>query len=341
MKKANSLFYHILIFVLAQLAWFSLLGLWIYWYVSNYIIITKVGEKLAPQNISLNPNVFALVSGLVLLVMISVGMSWIFVYLTRQVHLTRLYDNFIANVTHELKSPLASVQLYLETLNAREVPRKKQQEFIALMLKDISRLHNLINSILYISGLEQKKAFRKYPHDYHVYRADQVFRELIGEAAEQQKIEKTAIKIDGRADCQCVLDRNWMRIVFDNLLDNAKKYSANPVKIQIRLSCGKKRLQLQISDNGLGIHPKEQKKIFNKFQRLDTAENPSVKGTGLGLYWVREIIGYHGGKVSVSSKGLGHGSTFKIELPVYRAAKKRLIRNLLKRTKKKMEKKNE
>lgn len=341
MKKTNSLFYHILIFVLAQLAWFSLLGLWIYWYVSNYIIITKVGEKLALQNFSLSPNVFALVSGLILLVMISVGMSLIFIYLTRQVHLTHLYNNFIANVTHELKSPLASVQLYLETLNAREVPRRKQREFIGLMLNDVSRLHNLINSILYLSGLEQKKAVRKYPHDYHVYQADQIFRELISEAADQQKLPPGSVDIEGQADCQCVLDRNWMRIVFDNLLDNARKYSVNPAKISVRISCTKKRIQLEISDQGLGIPLKDQKKIFQKFQRVDTPDSPSVKGTGLGLYWVKEIIGYHGGKVSVNSKGLGHGSTFKIELPVYQAAKKRLIKNLLKRSKNKMENANE
>ena len=334
MKKTNSLFYHILIFVFAQLAWFSLLGLWIYWYVSNYIVFTKAGEKLSPQLLSEATNVFALVSGLILLVMVSVGMSLIFIYLTRQVHLTRLYNNFIANVTHELKSPLASVQLYLETMQKHEPERAKQQEFVSLMLSDVQRLNNLINSILYISGLEQKRAVRKYPHDYHIYKADKIFSELISEAAGQQKIPRQAVRIEGQSGCECVIDRNWMRIVFDNLLDNAKKYSLNPVQIDVRFYRRKKRLFIEISDQGVGISSNEQKKIFNKFHRIESKESPSVKGTGLGLYWVREIIKYHGGRVSVFSRGAGFGSTFTIELPVYQASKKRLIKNLLKRSKK-------
>lgn len=341
MKKTNSLFYHILIFVLAQVAWFSLLGLWIYWYVSNYIIFTKVGNKISPQLLSESTNVFALVSGLILLVVISIAMSWIFIYLNRQVHLTRLYNNFIANVTHELKSPLASIQLYLETIRTRRVPRPKQEEFVTFMLADISRLNNLINSILYISGLEQKKEVRKYPHDYHIYDADNIFRELIAEARDQLKIPEEAVRVEGRAACKCVIDRNWMRIVFDNLLDNAGKYSMNPVEINVRFSCSKKHILVEIADKGIGIPFKDQKKIFSKFHRIDNQNSPSVKGTGLGLYWVKEIIRYHGGKVSVYSKGPGYGSTFRIELPVYQASKKRLIKNLLKRSQNKTEQSHE
>jgi len=332
MKKTHTLFYHITIFVLAQIAWLSLLGLWIYWYVSNYIIFTKVGDELSPQLISDSTNVFALVSGLVLLVVISFGMSLIFVYLNRQLNLTRQYDNFIANVTHELKSPLSSIQLYLETIKTRNVPDKKQKAFISLMLKDVDRLNNLINSILYMSGFERKKTARKYPHDYHIYSADTIIRELIEEASTQLKLPENAVQINGHTKCQCVLDRNWLRIVFDNLFDNAGKYSVNPLQITVDMSCSHKKFSVKIKDNGIGIPYKDQKKIFQKFQRIDYQDNPNVKGTGLGLYWVKEIISYHGGKVSVSSKGLGHGSTFKLELPVYQASKKRLIKNLLKRS---------
>ncbi|MEJ2545606.1 MAG: histidine kinase dimerization/phospho-acceptor domain-containing protein [Calditrichaceae bacterium] len=135
MRKRNSLLYYVLVFTSAQIAWLSLVGLWIYWYVSNYVIMTKVGETVSPQIVSETSNVFALVSGLILLVLISVSMSLIFIYLTKQMNITRLYDNFIANITHELKSPLSSIQLYLETLNSRNVPENKKKEFIQLMMK--------------------------------------------------------------------------------------------------------------------------------------------------------------------------------------------------------------
>lgn len=330
MKKRSPLFYHILIFVLAQLAWFSLLGLWIYWYVTNYILFTKFGQEVSAQMVSDSTNIFALISGLFLLVVVSVGMSLIFIYLNKQLHLTKMYDNFIANVTHELKSPLSSIQLYLETLGARDVPQSKQRQFFTLMLKDVDRLNNLINSILYMSGFEQKKTALKYPHNYHIYNAESVLREIIDEAAKQQRIPEQSVQIEGHLPCRCVIDRNWFRIVFDNLFDNARKYSEDAVSIHILMRCSARNIIIEFRDRGIGIAPREQKKIFHKFYRADMADSPSVKGTGLGLYWVKEIVNYHGGTVSVFSKGWGYGSTFKIELPVYKVSKKRHIRSLLK-----------
>lgn len=341
MKKQHPLFYHILVFVLAQLAWFSLLGLWIYWYVTNHILISKVGQDLPAQLIPDASNLFTLISGLILLVVVSVGMSMIFIYLTRQVQLTRLYDNFIANVTHELKSPLASIQLYLETIRTRNVNPERQNDFFGLMLKDVDRLNRLINSILYMSGLESKKTAMRYPHDYHIYNAETIIPELISESAAQQKIPEEAMEISGNLPCRCVIDRNWMRIVFDNLFDNARKYSPQTLKLTIKLSCKQQRILIEVIDQGAGIPLTQVKKIFNKFYRIDREDSPSVKGTGLGLFWVRQIIKNHGGKVSASSKGLNQGTTFRIELPVYKISRKRYVRNLLKRSVQKSGKKDE
>jgi signal transduction histidine kinase len=296
---------------------------------------------VSPQIISDSTNVFALVSGIVLLVFISVGMSFIFVYLNRQMNITKLYDNFIASVTHELKSPLSSIQLYLETINSREVPPKKQKEFIEFMLKDTGRLNNLINSILHLSGLEQKKTVRKYPHNYRIYKADSIMRELIEGAMEQFKIAKNSVTVSSAANCECVIDRSWFEIVFHNLFDNAIKYSTNSVRIDIKISSSTKKFEIEFNDNGIGILSKDQKKIFNKFQRIDNLESPSVKGTGLGLYWVSQIIKYHGGKIFVFSDGKNLGTTFKIALPIYQSSKKRHIKNLLKISRKNKEIVNE
>ena len=329
MKKQHTLFYHIFIFVLAQIAWLCLLGIWIYWYVSNYIIFEKVGDQLSPQFLYDNIHVIPFVGGIVLLVSVSFGMSLIFRHLSIQLNLTNLYDNFIANVTHELKSPLSSIQLYLETLYTRNVPVAKQKEFLEMMMKDATRLKNLINSILEILALEQKKI----AHDYHIYIAEEIVEKLLHETGEQFRLPPGSIKVTGSAQCKCVVDPSALRIVFNNLTDNAIKYSADFPEIRVILKYLDKKFAIEFSDNGIGIPVKEQKKIFNKFHRIYDRNIPNVKGTGLGLFWVREIIKNHGGKISAYSEGYNKGSTFRIELPVYQASKRRYINYLLKLTK--------
>jgi len=337
MKGRHFRIHPVLIFILAQLAWLSLLGIWIYWYVSNYIIFNQVGKRLSPQMIPKSTNVIALVTGLVLLVAILIGMYLIFIYLNRQLNMTKLYDNFIGNVTHELKSPLASIQLYLETLNLRDIPRAKQKEFIELMIKDAHRLKNRIDSILEISGIEQKKV----AHTYGVYTADAIIRTLIGESVDQFKLPAKAVRIEGKAPCPCVVDRDALKIVFDNLIDNAMKYSKEPASVTVHLACTPKLVVIRFSDRGIGISPKEQKKVFHKFQRIYDKDIPNVKGTGLGLYWVKEIVKTHGGKISVFSEGRGRGTTFIIELPIYLESKRRYINRLLKITRKHKERQND
>ena len=333
MKKKHPFFYHIAIFIIAQLAWLLLLGIWIYWYVTNYIIFKNVGEKLSPKIIYNGTNVFPFVGGLILLVGIAFSMSLIFRHLNVQLKLNKLYDNFISNITHELKSPLSSIQLYLETLNSRNVPPDKQREFIDLMMKDASRLKNLINSILEISALEQKKV----SHSYQVYEADSLFKKLVEESVEQFKLPAGSIKIEGKTDCKCVVDRSALKIVMNNLIDNALKYSIEEVSININLSRISKKLIVEIADKGIGIPAGELKKIFNKFYRIYDINIPNVKGTGLGLYWIREIIKTHGGKITALSEGKDKGSMFRIELPVFQVSKKRLLDRLLRNTSKRGE----
>jgi two-component system phosphate regulon sensor histidine kinase PhoR len=326
MKRPRSSLHHILIFVLAQLAWLSLLGIWIYWYVTNYIIFSEVDDKISTQIIPEGRNVFVLVSGLVLLVVVSVLMSLQFHRLNIQFNLARLYDNFISNVTHELKSPLASIQLALETLQLHKLPESKQKEFIGMMLKDTGRLNTLINAILQIPALEQKKV----AHNYHVYSIGPLIRELVRDAMEQFNLSEDAVHIAGSGDCRCVVDRNAFRIVLDNLIDNSIKYSIGSAQISLTLNCGAQSFVLDYRDHGVGISVQDQKRVFDKFFRVHNRYSPNVKGTGLGLYWTREIIKYHGGKISVSSKGRNKGACFHIELPIYQATKNRYIQNLLK-----------
>ncbi|MBN1154866.1 HAMP domain-containing histidine kinase [candidate division KSB1 bacterium] len=327
MKKVYSI-HPILVFVLAQLAWLSLLGIWITWYVSNYIIFNRVGDKISPQMVPKTMNIVALVLGLVLLGLILAGMYLIFIYLNRQLQVTKMYDNFIANVSHELKSPLASIQLYLETMSRRRISYDRRKEFIELMLKDTRRLRNLIDSILDVSAIEQ----RKIAHSFQIYTTQEIFPDLINESISKFKLSDTAYTIECNADGQCVLDRNAMLIVIDNLIDNALKYCEKLLNIKFEVTTDKKWIHIKVSDNGVGLPPKQTKKIFKKFHRVYDKKSPNVKGTGLGLYWVKEIIKYHGGKVSAKSAGWHKGSTFIIELPIYGVSKKGFLKKILKRS---------
>ena len=328
MKKRQSLFYHILIFVLAQIAWLALLGLWIYWYVFNYIVFKKVGDQVSPQLTYDITNVVPFVIGLVLLIGISFATAWIFRHLNLQLRLNKLYDNFIGNVTHELKSPLSSIQLNLETLNSRNVPPEKRKEFINLMMKDSSRLQRLIDSILEISALEQKKL----AHDYQVFKAEPLVRQLLKGSIEQFRLPEGSVTVTGNTQCEIVVDVNALKIVLDNLVDNALKYSAEQIQINVNFSHNTNKFFIEFSDKGIGIPPNEQKKIFHKFYRIYNKNIPTVKGTGLGLYWVKEIIKNHGGKISLFSNGENQGTTFKIEFPIYKTSKKRFVNKLLKGT---------
>jgi len=329
MKEPRTALYPILFFILAQLAWFLLLGMWIYWYVTNYLLITKVGEKIAPRFLTDTSNLVTLIGGLILLVILSLTMSLIFGNLNRQINLTHLYDTFIANITHELKSPLSSIQLYLETMRIRNVPRAKQAEFIDIMLSDIDRLDHLISSVLYLSALERRGLAKKPEHEYHVSRADSVLHELLDEAAAYFKLPPDRLTIEGEAPCSCIIDRSWFRIVIDNLFDNAIKYSEGPAQIRVKMSCNPRYVYVDFSDNGIGIARRDQKKIFHKFERIQNPQSPSVKGTGLGLYWVKEIIRYHGGKIGFHSEGIGQGTSFTIALPVYSSRSRHRQQRLL------------
>jgi signal transduction histidine kinase len=317
MKKRSRL-NPILIFVLAQIAWFALLALWIYWYVSNYLIFAEVGEGIAPRFIFNEKNIPALVGGFVLLAAIAIGLVIIFSRLTQQMKVTRMYDNFIANVTHELKSPLASIQLYLETLLLRDVPKEKRDAFLKLMIEDSNRLISLVNTILEIGGLEEKsKVFNR-----DVYQAEPLLYSLIDEAVQQYNLPEEAVEIRGTAPCSCRANSRALQVVFNNLVDNAIKYSLGPVRLTIGMSCTGKSFVIEVKDEGIGIPKDQQKEVFKKFRRLYSPANPNVKGTGLGLYFVREIIRYHRGNVRVRSGGENQGTTFRIELPVVKANKK-------------------
>ncbi len=278
----------------------------------------KSAKKVSPQIVIDTPNVFPFVGGIVLLVGLSFSMVLIFRHLNVQIRLTRLYDNFIANITHELKSPLSSLQLYLETLNTRNVPPEKQKEFLEQMIRDTARLQKLISTILEISALES----RKNKANFELYDCCEIISRLLKEAAEQFRLEDNTIDFNCDSKANISIDVNAFKMVIDNLIDNSIKYTTGELKINVSVKTSLNKVEIHFTDNGIGIPPQEQKNVFQKFYRIYDADIPNVKGTGLGLYWVKEIIKNHKGKISVKSEGKGKGTTFIIELPIAKKSPK-------------------
>lgn len=276
------------------------------------MIFIEVGERISPQFVLETKTIAILVGGILLLISIAVSLALIFGRLNQQLKVNKMYDSFIASVTHELKSPLASIQLYLETLSVREVPKERRNDFITLMLRDSQRLNALISSILEIAGIEEKKNI----YSPQLFDADVLFGELIAESTEQFNLTSDAVRLSGTAGCACRVDRRSMKVVLNNLFDNAIKYTDGEPEIAVKISRESNRLIIRVSDKGIGILEKDQRDVFKKFRRILAINSPSVKGTGLGLYWAREIIRHHHGKIGVFSAGQNHGTTFTIELPV-------------------------
>ncbi|RLD16618.1 sensor histidine kinase [candidate division KSB1 bacterium] len=318
MKRRINFIQPLLIFILMQVAWISLLGLWIYWYVSNYIIISQVGKRLVPTiNASPKSQLFALIIGLFLLVLILAGFYFIFIFLTRQININRLYETFIANFTHELKSPLASIQLYLETLQRRDVPKEKQREFVDQMFADTQRLKQVIDSILDISQIEQKKKI----FDLKPQPIQSTITDLIDNCMERFKLDSRSLIVKGKVKGYWLVDQAAMQMVFSNLLDNALKYSPAKKPITIRLLDETQQFCIEFIDQGVGIEKEAQKHIFQKFYRVTAPYMPDIRGTGLGLYLVKEIVKAHFGQITVRSEGLNKGTTFKLCFPMKKSLK--------------------
>ena len=192
------------------------------------------------------------------------------------------------------------------------------------MKKDVARLNRLISMILRISGLEERKGIA----DFQIYDADQVLESIINEAKENYTLHDEQILVKGTTAQKCVLDIDAFSVAFANLVDNAIKYSVDGAQIEIEIANNKKFISIEFSDCGVGIPSKEQKKVFQKFYRGQSQNSPSVKGTGLGLFWAKEILKYHGGNIFIV-KSDSSGTTFRIELPIYKEDKSRKLNKLL------------
>lgn len=302
----------ILIFILIQLAWVGMLVLWIYWYIDKHQLIKDLARKYQPILLekSFSGTWLILLEGSLLMLLILTGIYFIFVFYLKLHTLNLLQNNFISSVTHELKSPLASIQLYLETMKFKELSLKDKQTFIDYMLKDTERLSCLINNILKANQFEKKVI------KYNFIETDlKVFLRKYFDYQHNLTPDSYTINVQNNKDFKCAIDNETFTYAINNMVDNAIKYNRKKLLLELSLSSDKKNCYIEFKDNGIGIEKEYQKKIFNKFYRIGDEMKRTDMGTGLGLFLVNKIIRSHKGKITVISQGKDAGSNFKITLP--------------------------
>jgi two-component system, OmpR family, sensor histidine kinase SenX3 len=237
------------------------------------------------------------------------------IFLVREIRRNEQHDSFINAVTHELKTPVASIRLYLQTLQTRELDEGKRREFYRIMLEDSDRLLQTIEQVLRAGSSGSR--FRRIARS----RVDlgEIARECVELARTRFHLDADALAYEQRVSGERPLvlgDSEELKAAVWNLIDNAVKYSAADIMIRVTLEdVDGEKLAVRVSDHGVGISRAELKRIFRRFYRIPASVALRTKGSGLGLFIVRSVARKHGGRAFAESEGSGRGSTFTLLLP--------------------------
>jgi two-component system, OmpR family, sensor histidine kinase SenX3 len=248
-------------------------------------------------------------------------------FLVREIRLNEQHDSFINAVTHELKTPITSIRLYLETLQRRDVDETQRQHFYKLMLEDTDRLRGTVDQVLKAGQVRHRAGAARTPVEVDF---PAIVAECMDLARTRHHLQPAALhwqdaaiasgNISGNGDGSAIRvlgDPDELRTAVSNILDNAIKYSGADVDVSVDLDTpDEQRVVLRVRDRGVGIPAGDLKRIFKRFYRVPRrAASPYTKGTGLGLFIVRAIARAHGGKVFAESAGESRGTTVTLELP--------------------------
>lgn len=217
-------------------------------------------------------------------------------------------NNFLLSITHELKTPLATTKLQLQTLKKHQLAFEKQQELIDIAINENERLNSLIDNVLLAARMQE--------NEYHMSKERVDLSELIkkiASASYRGSLESGSLKLSLEPALFCEVDRLAFPSILTNLVDNAFKYSGEIMDVRIDLKNNNSGISLQVSDRGMGIKDAEKKRIFDQFYRSGSEETRKSKGTGLGLFIVKYLVEKHGGTISVKDNSPS-GSVFEIQL---------------------------
>ncbi|MBN1662464.1 MAG: HAMP domain-containing histidine kinase [Deltaproteobacteria bacterium] len=315
MKKTGLFIHPIFIFILSTVTLAVSLFLYIYWYIGVSAELEAVVRRY-----QLDPNQFFEARTWVVILVLSVlvgvillGIIIILIYDLKTVRLYGLQQSFINNFTHELKTPVTSLKLYLETFARHQIPRKDQERYIGYMLQDIERLSGNINSILNLAKIESKV------YEGTVVPTDmfELIKNFLSDNCHIFENCDIRLKNPPQEKIICPVIVPLFEMLLMNILTNAVKYniSESPM-VAITFKKEPRSLLIQFKDNGIGIAREDKKKIFRKFYQGNIRhEGIHTGGSGIGLYLVSQIARLHGGRITADSDGPGKGSIFSLTLP--------------------------
>ncbi|MEO5641993.1 MAG: HAMP domain-containing sensor histidine kinase [Bacteroidia bacterium] len=319
------LFYIVVVYVFIQFGWWAFLLV----RLNNDVTVLEQQALISmssPQPVTLNTSDLALQNailkeklhkqwmmifgeGSVFLVLLLLGILRTRNSFKKEVALSAQQKNFLLSVTHELKSPLASVRLQLETIRKRDLPKEKQHEMLEDAIEDTDRLNALVENILVAARLDNH-SYSHHPEKINLSEELKALTEKISSGSARHHEVKVFIEPDIYAS----FDRIGFHSMFLNIVENAVKYSKPGTEIKISLTKKNDSTVLAVADRGAGIPGAERENIFGRFYRIGNEETRTTKGTGLGLYIVRSLSEAHNWQVKIHDND-GGGSIFEITLP--------------------------
>lgn len=314
--RLRGVFHPISIFVIAQIAWGLLMFVWIRWYVIRRDELDSVLQRLPLRESFGGGQWVILVQGCLLMGVLLLGVILIFVSFRRQQRLARMQDSILSSVTHELKTPLATIRMNAETLLLRDLSKEQRFEFLSRTLRETDRLQKLVDGVLISARLESIQSSKSKQRDIDILAVVQDsytrMRDLFGENRTFW-LQSTGIEEGGEIFVRC--NPHEIAILVDNLLDNAVKYTKAGGIITVEMEASPQVFSLRVRDDGAGIEPSDLKRIFDRFFRVERTAKRWVGGSGLGLFVCKSVVKSHRGSIKATSEGIGKGATFHVELP--------------------------
>ncbi|MEM7453463.1 MAG: HAMP domain-containing sensor histidine kinase [Planctomycetota bacterium] len=280
--------------------------------IVGWVLLTVFGARTQPDS-----SVYwtLLTVGTILLAMVLAGAVTYLTLSVKAINLNRRQSNFIDSVTHELKSPIASLKLYLQTMNRRELTDEEQAKFRQFMMNDVERLDQLITHML-DAGLTEKKQSTEDVEEFNLASA---ISDCADTVCLRYRVERDIVSSQ-LVGCTIRAPRRDVMMIFRNLIDNAVKYAGSPPEVVVTMEVVDQMAVVRIADNGPGIPAQLRRKVFGRFVRLGKELERKKPGTGLGLYIVRTLTRRLRGKVTVVDNSSHQGTVFEVRLPVIDSA---------------------
>jgi len=310
MKMIRRIFNPVIALVAIQLVWVVAVVLWVNWFVGRHRQLKELATRYSPELLARTEGWSPLVQGLLLLAIILVGVYVLFIFWRRQSRLYQEQREFITQVTHELKSPLASIQLHLETIRLRRPPADRLDSFVDTMLDDTRRLHSQIDNLLLAARIEQRRR--------SVERREIDLSSFVQKYLDENRERLppgTRLETSLEPGLRAAVEPDELGTVLRNLLENAVLYSPGVPELELRLKRNGRWAALALKDHGRGLEHDQLRKIFRRFYRVELPDE-RIRGTGLGLYIVQSVIEGCGGTVQAESAGPATGCTFTLQLPL-------------------------